>query len=271
VRARGADDALVIGQSLLAIVGLQLIDGVKLWRTCLAVILAATTVALQHRSVWVSTCAGLMWLAASSLRSSQKRWRQLAGSNFIGLTVAVGIVSSAGTADHVFSLITANIDETQRPNSTWRWRVNGFSEATYRLRSSDTFEMLLGPPSGRDLGSSVSFASVHIHNRYVIMLAQYGVLGGLVLLLWLFSVGRKVGGWIRPQPGGSPEIHAGTAFLQALLLAQLTYFLVNTGGIIQGCITALIWLAAECRPGRIHPIVAPGDSYLAERGLPQRS
>jgi hypothetical protein len=89
------------------------------------------------------------------------------------------------------------------------------------------------------------------------MLAYYGVLGELVLLLWLFGVGRKVGGWIHPHPGGGPEIHAGTAFLQALLLAQLTYFMVYTGGIVQGGITALIWLAAESRPGRIHPIVAP--------------
>jgi len=271
VRTLGADDALVIGQSLLAIVCLQLIDGVKLWRTCLAAILAATTVALQHRSVWVSTCVGLMWLAASSLRSSEKRWRQLAGSTFIGLTVAAGAVSSTGTAGDVVSLITANIDETQRQNSTWSWRVNGFLEATDRLFSSGTFEMLLGPPSGRDLGSSGSFASVHIHNRYVVMLAYYGVLGGLVLLLWLFAVGRKVGGWIRTHPGGGPEMHAGTAFLQALLLSQLTYFVVYTGGIVQGGITALIWLAAESRAGRIAPIVAPGYSYLAARGLPQRS
>jgi len=271
VRTLGADGALVIGQALLAIVCLQLIDGVKLWRTCLAAILAATTVALQHRSVWVSTCVGLMWLAASSLRSSEKRWRQLAGSTFIGLTVAAGAVSSTGTAGDVVSLITANIDETQRQNSTWSWRVNGFLEATDRLFSSGTFEMLLGPPSGRDLGSSGSFASVHIHNRYVVMLAYYGVLGGLVLLLWLFAVGRKVGGWIRTHPGGGPEMHAGTAFLQALLLSQLTYFVVYTGGIVQGGITALIWLAAESRAGRIAPIVAPGYSYLAARGLPQRS
>ena len=276
VRTLGADDALVIGQSLLAIVCVQLIDGVKLWRTCLAAILAATTVALQHRSVWVSTCVGLMWLAASSLRSSEKRWRQLAGSTFIGLTVAAGAVSSTGTGgsetiDRVVSLARTNFDETQQQDSTWNWRVKGFAEATERVSSSDTFEMLLGPPSGRDLGSSGSFASVHIHNRYVVMLAYYGVLGGLVLLLWLFAVGRKVGGWIRTHPGGGPEMHAGTAFLQALLLSQLTYFVVYTGGIVQGGITALIWLAAESRAGRIAPIVAPGYSYLAARGLPQRS
>jgi len=147
-----------------------------------------------------------------------------------------------GASDQVGSLITA---ETQQQNSTWSWRVNGFSEATERVVSNGTFEMLVGPPSGADFESSgASFASVHIHNRYIATIAYYGISGSVVLFIWLFTVARNVGVWVPHRDRHSPETHAATAFLQALLFSQLTYFVAYSGGITQGCITALIWLAA---------------------------
>jgi hypothetical protein len=244
VRTLGAGDALVIGQSLLAIIGLQFIHGVRWWRTSLAAILAVTTIALQHRSVWVSTVVGMVWLTASSLRSSQKRWLQLAGSASIGLMVAVITLSASGGIDRVISLIRVNLEETQQQDSTWSWRMNGFSDAANRVFSSDTLEMLLGPASGRDLESSASFASIHIHNRYISTIAYYGIFGGVALLIWLLLVARKVGGWRASRYGSRPEPGGGTTFLQALLLSQLTYFLAYSPGIDQGCITALICLSA---------------------------
>jgi hypothetical protein len=250
VRTLGAGDALVIGQSLLAIIYLQFFHGVRMWRTSLAAILAVVTIALQHRSVWVSTFVGLVWLAASSLRSSQRRWLQLAGATFIGITVTVITLSATGGMDRIISLITANFEETQQQDSTWNWRVKGFAEATERLFSSNTFEMLVGPPSGRDLESSAGFASIHVHNRYIATIAYYGLFGGIVLAVWLFAVGRKVGAWVRVNHGDSPKMCAGTAFLQALLLSQLTYFFAYTGGIEEGSITALIWLAAASQSER---------------------
>src|SRR5262249_16786418 len=157
-------------------------------------------------------------------RSSQRRWLQLAGAALIGLTMMAITLSATGGMDRVISLVTANIDETQQQDSTWSWRVNGFVEATERLFSADTFEMLVCPPSGRN-ETSASVASVHIHNRYIATLAYYGILGCAVLLIWLFVVARKIGGWVRPNRRTNPEVRAGSAFLQALLLSQLTYFI----------------------------------------------
>jgi len=259
VRTLNAGDALVIGQSLLAIIYLQFFHGVRMWRTSLAAILAVVTIALQHRSVWVSTFVGLVWLAASCLRSSQRRWLQLAGTTFIGITVTVITLSATGGMDRVISLITANFEETQQQDSTWSWRVNGFAEATERLFSSNTFEMLVGPPSGRDLESSASFASIHIHNLYIATLAFYGLFGGILLAVWLFAVVRRVGPWVRVNHGNSPKMRAGTAFLQAVLLSQLTYSFAYTSGIDQGSITALIWLAAtsQSETGKVCALSRP--------------
>src|SRR5579872_7229967 len=133
VRVLPAEYAIVIGQSLLAIISLQLIQGVRFWRICLAAILAATTVALQHRSVWGSTFVGLMWLAARSWRSSEKRWLQLAGGTFIGLALALIPLALIGGIDRIVPLVRANLDETRQQESTWNWRVHGFYEATDQL------------------------------------------------------------------------------------------------------------------------------------------
>jgi hypothetical protein len=167
------------------------------------------------------------------------------------LTVALITLSVTGGMDRAVSLIRANIEETQRNNSTWSWRVNGFAEATDRLFSSDTFEIMVGPPSGRDLRSSAHAESIYIHNQYIATVAYYGVVGGLILVIWLFAVARELGGWIHKRPEDGKSANVRVAFLEALLLSQLTYFVAYQGRIVQGSITALIWLAARSRLGKV--------------------
>jgi hypothetical protein len=254
IRVVPAEYALLIGQAVLAIVALQLIRGVRWWTFGIAGMLIATTLALQHRSVWVATAIGLMWLAVGSFRSSQKRWFQLAGATCIALTVAAVTLFATGGIDRVELLVQTNLNETQQKDSTWSWRVDGFVEAMDRLFSSDASEIVFGPPSGRDLGSDVrTAASVYIHSRYVETLAHYGLLGGLALVIWLVAVARKVGGrWVRMCSWEGRPVSVETAFLQALLLSQLTYFVAYSGGLVLGAIMGLIWLAATGDTGRVH-------------------
>lgn len=251
-RALSGEDAMLVGQSLLAAVYLQFFYGVTFWNTTLTVVLTAVTIALQHRSVWAATFVACLWLVASSLRSSQKRWLQLAAATCIGLTLAIIALSvTTGGIDRTVSLVKANLDETRQDNSTWNWRVRGFYEAMDRLFSGDAFEIMFGPPSGSlrfgaaELELGLSGASVLIHNRYVHTLAYYGAVGGMSLLMWLGAVAMKIGSWTGPGSGEGPQTRLGAVFLQALLLSQLTYFVPYSGGLIQGNILALIWLAAE--------------------------
>jgi hypothetical protein len=244
-RVLPAEYAFVIGQSLLAIVALQLIRGVQWWKVGIAGILATTILALQHRTVWAATLVGLMWLVARSFRSSPKRWFQLAGVTCIALTVTVMTLYATGGINRVGMLVRSNLNETQQQNSTWRWRVAGFTEAVDRLFFSDTSEIIFGPPSGRILGSDASTASIYIHSRYVETLAHYGMFGCLLLIMWLVTVTRKVGGgWFRARSWGGRPMSVETVFLQALLLSQFTYFIAYSGGLIQGAVTGLIWLAS---------------------------
>jgi hypothetical protein len=268
VRVLPAEFTHLIGQALFAIAALQLIRGVRWWKVGIAGMLATITVALQHRSVWAATVVGLMWLAAGSFRSSQKRWFQLVGTTCIALSLAAMTLSATGGIDRVELLVRTNLNETQQQDSTWTWRVGGFAEATDRLFSSDTSEILFGPPSGRDLGSDVGMASVSIHSRYVETLAHYGILGGVLLLIWLVAVARKVGGgWVRGRSWEGRPMSVETAFLQALLLSQLTYFVAYSGGLTQGEVIGLIWLTATADTERVHesvlnPRAARRNAYL---------
>ena len=147
--------------------------------------------------------------------------------------------------------------------------MGGFAEAMDRLFSSDTSEIVFGPPSGRDLGSDASsMASVYIHSRYVETVARYGVLGGLLLLIWLVAVARKVGGgWVRARSWGSRPMSVETTFLQALLLSQLTYFVAYSGGLIPGGVIGLIWLAATADTERVHGSVLNAAAVRRHRYL----
>ncbi len=241
-RVLPAEYAILIGQATLAIVYLQVTRGVALWGIGLAGVLSTATLLLQHRSVWLATLVGLAWLAARTFRVFKRTWVQVGA---LSLVAAVVLMVFAGSkiASGVVSLVQSNLEETQQEDSTWNWRVEGFSEAAERAFAGRAVETMLGPPAGRDI-ESVTEASIHIHNRYLDTLAYYGVTGVTIFILWLIAVGRRIGGWIqlRIQPTGEAF---GAVFLQALLLSQLTYFIPYSGGILQGILLALIWLAAS--------------------------
>lgn len=244
VRVLPADYAMLIGQAIISLLYLQELGFAQRWRVAVAGSLILIVLALQHRSVWVATFFGILWLAVKSARFSRVLLLQVMGTT-LALCAIVAVLSLASnTMSRVADLFISNIQETQQEGNTWQWRVNGWSEATSRLLSSDVADLLIGPPAGLDWGSTASFASTHIHNRYVDTLANYGLFGGLLLVCWLIGVARETGRMrIRGQLQDRRKC-LDKAFLQALLLSQLVYFVPYFGGILQGLVIALVWSAA---------------------------
>jgi hypothetical protein len=269
VRVIPSDQAMVVGQALMAILFLQVTRGIRWWGAILATLLGVTTIALQHRSVWSSVLLGLTWLAVRTIGRYPKGWLKLTVGVLIAVMIAGAALMATGRLDSVVSLVKVNVDETQQADSTWDWRVQGFADATDRALSGDLFETIVGPPSGNDLSNDLSatasFASVHIHNRYVSVLAYYGLFGVASLLWWLLLVAKKVGGWVRSAQGGC-GCWAGQAFLQALLVSQLTYFVAYAGGLLQGVLLAMISLASVyCS---VSPSTSREVSYPAQLRTP---
>ena len=245
-RVLNAEYAMVLGQALLAVLGLQIARGFKWWGLVLAGSFGTELLFLQHRSVWVATTVGLIWLIIRTVTLSKRLWVGAAAGAFL----AVGIWSALtpGALSSVRGLIEANVEETQRSDSSWAWRTSGYEEAVNRTLSGTTEEVLLGPPAGRNLGASANLASVSIHDRYVDTLAYYGIFGEVLLVAWLLLVAKSAGGWLARQRHQSRDRQLGIVFLQALLLSELTFFIPYTGGLPVGISIGLIWVLSTKRP-----------------------
>jgi hypothetical protein len=165
------------------------------------------------------------------------------------------MLAADSTAEKFLTVLSVNVTEAQEYNSTWAWRVRGWTEAIDRLFSSGTMEVLVGPPSGRYLGSNASSASVHIHNRYVDMLAYYGLAGALLLSVWIISMFRTIGASFQRYRADRRNRAIERVFLQALLVSQLIYFIPYFGGIAQGSVMGLIIAAALTGRKRL-PVMA---------------
>jgi hypothetical protein len=239
VRVLPAPEAMIVAQALIAILFIQLRNGVRWWGALLGGVLVVTTIALQHRSVWTSLLVGLGWLAIRTFRRAAVPWLQIAAMVFVGATIAGVILVHTGRVDSVASLVAKNVDEPSQEDSTWNWRVQGFSNATDRTLSGGLIDALLGPPSGKDLGPGASVASIFIHNLYVSTLAYYGLIGVTSLLAWLFITAKRVGGWVG-STRETREWWIGRVFLQALLFSQLTYFMAYSGDLLQGAVLAVV-------------------------------
>ena len=243
VRALPADYAFMVGLALIAVVYLQFADRSTPWGWLTAAVFSVLTILLQHRSVWVATAAGVGWLSVRTARSSVLFWLALAA-------VGAGAGSVAALAfpqivEKVELLVAANVQEAQGEKSTWAWRVQSYQEATDRLLTSGTTDMLIGPPAGWAANSNASFASTHIHSRYIDTLAFYGILGFAVLLLWFGVIARRVLRPVRSAPGRHARDHAGAPLLEALLLSEIVYLVPYFGGILQGTVLGLVWVAAN--------------------------
>jgi hypothetical protein len=244
-RALPSDYAIVIGQAFIAVIYLQISGRTARWWWAIAGMLGTVTIFLQHRSVWVATALGLGWLAVRTARRSTARWFVLAGAGAIAIGAI--LVANPGTVETVDSLVSANIQEARGTRSTWEWRVQGFTEATRRVFEGATTDMIIGPPGGWAASSGASFASVHIHDRYVDTLAFYGLFGLAMLLVWLGALTKRVSQARRPTATNPVCDEGASALLQALLLSEVVYLIPYFGGIPQGAVLGLIWVAASRR------------------------
>ena len=117
---------------------------------------SALVFALQHRSVWSATAAGLVWLAIWSPRLPRGEWLKFTVLGlWLGAAVVISPLVASGPYERVVRLLNSNIQEVNQEDSTWAWRMEGYLEAIQRIFSNGAVEAVLGPPSGRDLTNKV--------------------------------------------------------------------------------------------------------------------
>ena len=244
VRVLPSDYAIVIGQALIGVLGTQLIRGFRTTGLMIAGLFAGLVFALQHRSVWTATVAGIAWLV---LRSPRLVWREWLKFSSLTLLLASSLTLTAllasGPLEKALKLFHSNVQEVSQDGSTWAWRVEGYSEAIERVFSNGLTQATLGPPSGRDLSNTASFASIHIHDRYIHTLAYYGLIGLVFLFAWLLSTWMRIQRLALIASRDRREL-INKATLEAMLISALVYFVPYSGGQLEGTLLGAIWLAS---------------------------
>jgi hypothetical protein len=244
VRVLTSSYAMVMALAFIAVLANQIIRGLQATGLLTAGIFGLFVLALQHRSVWTASVVGVAWLAFRTFRLANRRWIQVSLVAVPVIALGIAFLFVSGRADNVISLAKANIEETRQSNSTWAWRVDGFSEATDRALSNGLLDLAVGPPAGRDLTDVATEASIHIHDQYIATFAYYGVAGLLVFVVWMGMLARHIGrvGLSTIVPSLSNRIAGAT--LAALFVSELAYMTAYSGGLIQGTVFGLLWAAS---------------------------
>ncbi len=260
-RVLNSEYAMVLGQALLAALSLQVARGFSWWGLILAGAFSIEILFLQHRTVWMALVVGLMWLALRTTRLSRTFWLGASIAAISTILMCFAIVPQF--KDGTWTLIAANVEEALGDNSTWTWRTQGFNEVFDRAFSGGVGELWIGPPAGRDLGSEASFASVHIHDRYVATFAYYGILGEILFVAWLLIVARGIGGWIRVHRRIDRDHQVGRVLLQSIFLTLITFFIPYNGSLALGGVFGLAWAVSTIKPIRVK--TRHGDCELIPR------
>jgi hypothetical protein len=215
--------------------------------------------------VWLATVAGAAWLAFRTVRLSLVHWLAIGAS----AVVAIGciLVADPAVLDSAREMVGTNLSETQGDQSTWNWRVQGYIEATDRVLASGAIDKLVGPPAGWAAITDASFASIHIHSRYVDTLAYYGFVGASILLVWLVVLIKRSGCGGHDASRMQAASRSYAAFLQAILFSELVYLGPYFGGMLQGAVLGLLWIAATQRAPR-QKLRCLGSSFISGRCTP---
>jgi hypothetical protein len=177
-----AAGALAIAFALIAMLGSHHITSRR--KIVLGAAALGTIVLLQQRTVWVVLAVVLLvWAAASVRRYSTARHRRLATA---GVTVlgaaAVALASGVATG----SVLSRSIAEPMSQNSTFRWRLIGWSDLLHSDHSPAA--LAFGQPFGTGYGRSVFGTVVDVvpHSFYVAALLRIGLIGLLAVafLYW---------------------------------------------------------------------------------------
>jgi len=244
VRSLNADYAFLVGLAFIAAIYLPLVERRSAWWWMGASMLGTITLALQHRSVWTATVVGLAWLVLRNARRvSPLRWLAIGAAGCVVLGVIV--VAIPQTLEFADAIVATNAREVESKHSTWAWRVGGDDEAITRLLGSDSLDMLVGPPAGWATNTDASSAEKFIHSRYISTLANYGLVGFAVLLIWFGMFTKTIGSAAQLHRRKPSRNRPGTTFLEALFLSELVYMVPYNGGILEAAVLGLIWVAAK--------------------------
>jgi len=186
-----------------------------------------------QRTVWAAglVAAAVLVVARPKSRGSTS----VAGHRlFVASAVLAIVLLVAAGPPGVTSSLTAGYQQTstaQNSNSTFSWRLHGWSAMINRQRAGPVADLVVGSPSGT--GNESINEAVFVpasHSQYVWTFTMTGIIG-LALLVWVYVTAlRKSRRRLRSR---SAFVSQAALLFTALLALQLTFFVgYSSGGLV---------------------------------------
>src|SRR5450830_1716178 len=232
----------------------------------LVLLFGFTILAMQHRSVWMATFAGIMALgwALSRVRSG-------VGSKFLSMGLGLGllllvIVASGkfgGAVDSVQQQAERGISTT---SGTFAGRVDGWQSLLKMwVDSHSPVTYLVGKPFGGgyeryQLGSAGAQKVGYMPHNYYVHLLYRGGLIGLCAYLWVVVQSMKV--LLARMKSKQDDI---APLLFAMLVSQLVYFIPYELDYAQMILLGLLlsMISSERKKLKVHEKDLPLPSYTS--------
>jgi hypothetical protein len=234
LRVVPAGSALVMGQGLL--IAIPLLGNLsRALQRLIAPLLLVLVVLLQHRSVWIVTAVGILYLALRDRELS----RRLANTLVVGI-VMFSVLLFAGFQDREEQVCEQLADSAQSTD-TFEWRLDGWVTLFRDSAPAEPAEWLLGKPfgSGWERVSAATGQEIEVspHNLYIEVLLREGIVGLMALLLTYRLAIRGTARSIDRRSAGerilTPDV------LHVIVSMQLLYFIVYSATLAQGMLLGL--------------------------------
>ncbi len=148
------------------------------WQQNLYYVIGPALILLQHRTIWVVTALGIMWMFR---RNAMLLRRSLFAAGAAICAAAVFIASTFG-----LHFMIESLQQSATTDNTLIWRIAGWYQLVF-LRTADTSHLLFGDAFGTGFARMIGNSDVVVgpHNFYVETYLRLGIVG-LCLLVWFF-------------------------------------------------------------------------------------
>jgi len=245
VRVIHSDGALMLAQGAIIAFPLYL-DRSRRFIRYTAPALLAFVVLLQHRTVWLATMAGIVYLLYRERAVAKRVLTALAASLAVFAALSVAVF---GGQEDVSEQLTGSALRT----STFEWRLQGWTVLLADAGPQGAGELVTGRPFGTGWDRSFGVGRtvrVSPHNFYLEAFLRVGV-AGLILLLavyWYALRGTHLMG--RGSPMGKAILTSGP--LHVVVAMQLLYYTTYAPDVSQAMLLGIACAVAANIPHDQH-------------------
>lgn len=235
-RALSALQALVVLLAVVVTVIFPLFHG-PILRWALPAVGLVVLVLSTQRTVWAAAVVAAAVLLGTRpkgrARATVNRARLLA----VGAGLAVVLLVAAGPQG-ARSDLTTGYQRATGEETTFTWRLEGWSALVERQLSGTVVDLVIGSPSGTGEARVINGATVAVgaHNMYVSTFTMTGIIG-VALLIWAYLAAFVA--CRRRLLSSSAFVGQAALLFMVLLALDLTYFVGYSSGAVSGLILGL--------------------------------